>query len=362
MTLDVDIRTRVGSFTLEAALTAHRGEVLAVLGPNGSGKSTLLATIAGHLPASDGHIDLAGRMLEGRAASTGRHVSLPPERRRVALLGQRAMLLPHLSALENVAFGPRAQGVPRATARARALDRLEEVGMGEYAERRPSDLSGGQQQRVALARALAAEPDALLLDEPFTSLDAQTATQARRLIAEQRDRGGVPMILVTHDPMDAVVLAARTVVLREGAVIQQGTTAEVLGHPRSQFVAAMAGVNLIDGTSEADGTLRSADGLRWRGRSDGLSVGDAGTCVFAPGSVRIHKEEGQVPAASVVNRWSGTVSLMDPVPGGIRLFTTEHPDIAIDCPSTTALTLGIRPGLALVFAVDAEDISVRHTR
>ncbi|WP_051606336.1 sulfate/molybdate ABC transporter ATP-binding protein [Microbacterium sp. CH12i] len=254
MTLDIDIRTRVGNFTLEAALTAHSGEVLAVLGPNGSGKSTLLGTIAGHLPASGGRIELAGRLLESVPSSgSGGHVWVPPERRRVALLGQRAMLLPHLTALENVAFGPRAQGVPRTTARSTAAAWLGEVGMGEYAQRRPAQLSGGQQQRVALARALAAEPEALLLDEPFTSLDAQTAAQARRLITEQRDRTGVPMVLVTHDPMDAVVLAARTVVLRDGRIVQQGTTAEVLGHPGSQFVAAMAGVNLIAGITDARG-------------------------------------------------------------------------------------------------------------
>lgn len=361
MSLDVGIRTHVGSFVLDATLTAHSGEVLAILGPNGSGKSTLLGTIAGHVRASEGRVELEGRLLEGRPTAANQRVWLPPERRRVALLGQRAMLLPHLSALENVAFGPRAQGVPRATARACATSWLEEVGMGEYADRRPAQLSGGQQQRVALARALASEPDALLLDEPFTSLDTQTAGQARRLIAEQRDRVGVPMILVTHDPMDAVVLAARTLVLRDGRVEQQGTTADVLGHPQSQFAAAMAGVNLVAGTAEADAALRSEDGLLWTGRGDSVPVGGAGTCVFAPGSVRIHRGEG-LGAKPAANRWSGTVAMMDPAPGGIRLFTAEHPSIAVDCPSTTALALGIRPGVQLRFSIDADDISVRRSR
>lgn len=361
MTLDVDIRTRVGSFVLEAALTAHRGEVLAVLGPNGSGKSTLLGAIAGHVPTSGGRIELAGRLLEG--ARSGRHVWTPPERRRVALLGQRAMLLPHLTAIENVAFGPRAQGVRRAAARATAMEWLSDVGMGDYALRRPTELSGGQQQRVALARALAAAPDALLLDEPFTSLDAQTASQARRLIAEQRDRVGVPMILVTHDPMDAVVLAARTVVLREGRVVQHGTTSEVLGHPRTAFAAAMAGVNLITGTADSEGILRShADaGSRWRGRGDVIAPGAPGTCVFAPGSVRLHPG-GREVAASAVNHWSGTVSTVDPIPGGVRLFTAEHPEIAVDCPTMTVLNLQIRPGTPLAFTIDIDDVSVRSTQ
>jgi len=361
VTLDVDIRTRVGSFVLEATLSAQQHEVLSVLGPNGSGKSTLLGTIAGHLPTSGGRIELAGRLLEGTRG--GAHVCLPPERRRVALLGQRAMLLPHLTAFENVAFGPRAQGVRRSTARATAMQWLDEVGMAEYALRRPSELSGGQQQRVALARALAAAPDALLLDEPFTSLDAQTASQARRLIAEQRDRVGVPMILVTHDPMDAVVLAARTVVLREGRVVQHGTTSEVLGHPRTSFVAAMAGVNLISGTADADGSLHSSagSGSRWLGRGDVVARGEPGTCVFAPGSVRVHPGDAQYET-SAVNRWRGTVSTVDPVPGGVRLFTTEHPEIAVETPATTALKLGIRPGTPLAFTIDVDDVSVRSTQ
>lgn len=360
MTLDVDIRTQVGSFVLEAALTADPGEVLAILGPNGSGKSTLLATIAGHLPAHTGRIELADRVLEDHTAAA--RTWLPPERRRVALLGQRAMLLPHLSTLENVAFGPRAQRVPRAEARRRALGWLEQVGMSDYAQRRPAQLSGGQQQRVALARALASDPEALLLDEPFTSLDAQTAAQARRLIAVQRDRTDVPMILVTHDPMDAVVLASRTLVLRDGRVEQHGTTAEVLGHPRSEFVASMAGVNLVSGTVDDDRMLRSADGLRWTGRGDELAPGTAATGVFAPGSVRVHQGAGQLAAASEPNHWTGTVALLDPAPGGVRIITAEHPDIAVECPSTTALALGIRTGERLLFSLDPDDVSVRSTR
>ena len=171
----------------------------------------------------------------------------------------------------------------------------------------------------------------------------------------------VPMILVTHDPMDAVVLAARTLVLREGHVEQQGTTAEVLGHPRSQFVAAMAGVNLVAGVAEADGALRCADGLRWVGRGEHVPTGEAATCVFAPGSVRIHPAAGP-SEASAANSWSGVVAVMDPVPGGIRLFTAEYPRLAIECPSTTALALGIRPGVELAFSIDVDDISVRRSR
>ncbi|MFY9712194.1 MAG: ABC transporter ATP-binding protein [Microbacterium sp.] len=349
MTLEVDIRARVGAFMLEAAITARAGEVLAVIGPNGSGKSTLLGAIAGHHSAVDGRITLGGRTLDR---------SVPPERRRIGLLGQRPMLFPHLTALENVAFGPRAQGLPRGEALAVAHAQLADVGLDDLAQRRPAELSGGQQQRVALARALTAAPDALLLDEPFAALDAQTAGQARRLVSELRDRVGIPIVLVTHDPLDAVVLAARTVVLYDGRVAQQGTTTDVFGHPNSPFVAAVAGVNLLAGTADADGVLRGESGLRWAGHGDRLSPGDSGTAVFAPGSVRIRPASA---TADVANAWTGTVALMEPIPGGIRLFTAEHPDIAVDCPSSSALAGGARPGAQLGFWVADDDVSMRRS-
>ncbi|GGD67105.1 ABC transporter ATP-binding protein [Microbacterium murale] len=393
MTLAVDIRARVGGFTLEAAIAARAGEVLAVLGPNGSGKSTLLGAIAGHLPMVDGSIALNSRALN----------ALPPERRRIGLLGQRAMLFPHLTALENIAFGPRAQGVSRTEARDAAHEWLAEVGLAEFALRRPAQLSGGQQQRVALARALAAKPDALLLDEPFAALDVQTATQARRLIREQRDRIGIPIVLVTHDAMDAVVLASRTVVLNDGRVVQQGETREVLGHPNSPFVAAIAGVNLVTGIADGDGLLQvdagdasvPGSGIRWIGLGDPLAPGEAGTAVFSPGAVRLRpvsesdggteQDDGtelfgqrfdpltlaqRVSSRSArstsrgsrsPNTWTGTVAHFEAIPGGVRLFTAEHPDIAVDCSSMIAVDAGVRPDAVLSFSIDEQDVSVRRS-
>lgn len=368
MTLDVDIRASVGEFALDVAITAPAGEVLAVLGPNGSGKSTLLAAIAGHLPAVDGTIRLGDRMVSG----------LPPEQRRIGLLGQRAMLFPHLSALENVAFGPRAQGVPLVEARDAARDWLAQVGLTEFALRRPAQLSGGQQQRVALARALAAKPEALLLDEPFAALDVQTATQARRLISEQRDRIGIPIVLVTHDPMDAVVLASRTVVLHEGRIVQEGQTRDVLGHPNSSFVAAIAGVNLVTGVAGHDGVLRAdADTaltttrseIRWIGHGDRLSAGETGTAVFSPGAVRIRQvrasaADDPVPGGddATPNTWTGTVAHLEPISGGVRIFTVEHPDIAVDCSSMTAVDNGVQPDAVLSFSILEQDVSVRNSQ
>ncbi|MBS1906903.1 MAG: ATP-binding cassette domain-containing protein, partial [Actinobacteria bacterium] len=289
---------------MSAAFEVRPGEILAVIGPNGSGKSTLLNAIAGFLPAS-GSVVIGDRVLDGPAvpgATRGIHV--PPARRRIALLGQRALLFPHLSVRENVAFGPRAQGVPHAEARRRAERRLEEVGLDGLAVRRPAELSGGQQQRAAIARALAAEPEALLLDEPFAALDAQSAAQARRLIAAQQgepgaaaageggERRAIPIVLVTHDPMDALILATRTLVMHDGSVVQSGRTADVLGHPRSEFVAALAGVNRLEAVDAGDGAV-SAGGLVLRGRGDALGERAAGSVVFAPGSVRVEGLESE---------------------------------------------------------------------
>jgi len=357
----VDLHARRGGFTMSAAFDAQPGEILAVIGPNGSGKSTLLNAIAGLLPAA-GSVIVGDRVLDapaGPGAARGTHV--PPSRRRIALLGQRPLLFPHLSVRENVAFGPRAQGVPRAEAHRRASLRLEEVGLGGLAGRRPADLSGGQQQRAAIARALAAEPDALLLDEPFAALDAPSAAQARRLIAAQQgDGSAIPIVLVTHDPMDALILAARTLVMHDGAVVQSGSTAEVLGHPRSEFVAALAGVNRLEAVGAGDGVVH-AGGLALRGHGDALSAGETGSVVFAPGSVRTESVQvlAEDGSATGPNLWTGRVTQLDPIPGGIRLQTAEHPGIAVDCPSTHAVALGLHPGQRLAFRIDEADVSIR---
>ena len=356
MTLIADIRCRAGAFTLEVALRAEPGEVVAVLGPNGSGKSTLLGAIAGHRPDAVGTVTLGEREIDAR---------LPAEERRIGLLGQRALLFPHLTALENVAFGPRAQGASRVTARADARKHLAAVGLEDLAHRRPHELSGGQQQRVAIARALAASPDALLLDEPFAALDALSAAHVRRIVAELRERAAIPIVLVTHDAVDAVVLANRTVVLRDGRVEHEGATAEVLGHPRSAFVAAVAGVNLLHGTGTSHGTIavpRAAGrSLELRGGGQMPSAGERGSVAFAPGAVRVHAlpADGGEAETDTPNTWIGTIDLMEPASGGIRLTTAETPEIAVLCPSSTAAELGVAPGRAVAFHVPEGEVSVR---
>lgn len=231
MTLDAHVRVHRGTFGLDVALRVPAGTLLAVMGPNGSGKSTLLEAVAGLVPLTAGHVLLGDEVLADAAA--GR--ALPPHRRRLGVALQDGLLFGHLSARENVAFGPRAQGVRAARARAEAEALLADVGLTAHARTRADRLSGGQAQRVAVARALASRPRALLLDEPFGALDATTRAQVldvvRRSVA-----AGVPAVVVTHDLRDALELADELLVVADGREVQRGTPLDVASVPRHPYV------------------------------------------------------------------------------------------------------------------------------
>lgn len=212
MRLDAHVVVRRPAFALDLPLVVEPGEVVALVGANGAGKTTFLHAVAGIVDLTDGHVRLGTRLLAD--AATGVHV--PTEDRRAGLVFQHHMLFPHLSALENVAFGLRARGVPRREAHERASGWLERLGVLEHAERSATRLSGGQAQRVALARTLVVEPDVLLLDEPFAALDETVRPQVRDLLREHVFDDERPVVLVTHDPSDARALAHRVVPLAFG--------------------------------------------------------------------------------------------------------------------------------------------------
>src|SRR5690606_21510155 len=204
--LDARLVVRRGAFELDLALTAGAGEVVALLGPDGAGKSTALRALAGLVPMSGGQIRLDGADLR----------PLPAERRGIGMVFQDYLLFPHLSVLENVAFGPRCRGAGRRAARERAARWLDRVGLAGFASARPRELSGGQAQRVALARALAVEPGLLLLDEPLAALDAHTRMEIRAALRRHLAGFEGAAVLVTHDPLDAMALADRIVVIEGG--------------------------------------------------------------------------------------------------------------------------------------------------
>jgi len=213
------LAVRRGDFALDVALDAGPGEVVALVGANGSGKTTALHALTGLVPAAGSRVELAGRVLDG----DGVHV--PSAERGIGTVFQDHLLVPHLSALENAAFGLRARGVRAADARTEAARWLDRLGVGDRAGLRAARLSGGQSQRVALARALAARPRLLLLDEPFSALDAGSRAEVRALLREHLAGAGVPVLLVSHDAADLDGLADRVVRLDRGRVVARGATA-----------------------------------------------------------------------------------------------------------------------------------------
>jgi molybdate transport system ATP-binding protein len=233
---------RIAARDFDVAFTLEKGETVAVLGPNGAGKSTLLALLAGVLTPDSGSASLDNSVLFDGTSS------VPAHHRGVSLLAQEPLLFPHLSVLENVAFGPRSSGLSRSGARTVARRWLDEVDAAEFAGRRPAQLSGGQAQRVAVARALAAEPKLLLLDEPMAALDVTVVPTMRSML--KRVLADRAVIIVTHDVVDAYTLADRVIVLESGHIVDSGPTRDVLARPRTQFAAALVGLNLLaDGES-----------------------------------------------------------------------------------------------------------------
>lgn len=217
---------------LDVALTVHPGETVALLGSNGAGKSTIVELCAGLLRPDSGRATLDGQVLFDLPGTF-----TPPHARRTVLLAQEPLLFPHLSVRDNVAFGPRSAGRSRAASRLVADEWLAAAEVAQLAERRPGMLSGGQAQRVAVARALAADPRLLLLDEPMTALDVAAVPAQRRLL--HRVLADRSVILVTHDPLDALALADRVIVLQAGRIIEEGPTRTVFAHPQTEFTRAL---------------------------------------------------------------------------------------------------------------------------
>lgn len=212
--LTVSVTVSLRCFTVRAAVTARK-ETVALLGPTGSGKSTVLAAIAGFLSPAQGRIALAGRVLFDSA----RGVNLPPEERNIGLVPQDYALFPHLTVEQNVAFGLRFRRLPPRTVQGHVRKVLAMMGLSHVAGVRPDCLSGGERQRVALARSLVLDPDALLLDEPLSAQDPATRHQVCLELRGVLDRLAVPVLLVTHDPGDARVLAHRTITMEQGRIV-----------------------------------------------------------------------------------------------------------------------------------------------
>ncbi len=266
-------------------LEVPAGSLTAVLGLSGCGKTTLLRVIAGFERAERGRISLAGRTLDDG------HTYLPTEKRSIGYVPQEGALFPHLSVEANVGFA-----LSRAERRGKTVTALlEMVGIAPLAERLPHELSGGEQQRVALARALARRPDALLLDEPFSSLDASLRVRVREEVHALLREQGVTTVLVTHDQEEALSLADSVAVLRDGKIVQQGSPAELYEQPVDEPLASFLGaVNLLDAQFEGMIARTSLGALELRDRSRSPTTG-AGVVMVRPEQLEVELQGSTAP-------------------------------------------------------------------
>ncbi|WP_405687818.1 ABC transporter ATP-binding protein [Streptomyces sp. NBC_00057] len=335
--LDARLVVDRGAFRLDVALTAAPGEVVALLGPNGAGKTTALRALAGLTPLTGGHLRLDGATLE----------RTPPESRPVGVVFQDYLLFPHLTALDNVAFGPRCQGATKAEARVQAAKWLDRLGLADHTGAKPRRLSGGQAQRVALARALATRPRLLLLDEPLAALDARTRLEVRTQLRRHLAEFEAVAVLVTHDPLDAMVLADRLVVIEHGEVVQEGSPSDIARHPRTDYIAQLVGLNL------------------YRGRAEGHAVRlDAGPAIttaevlsgpvfvaFPPSAVTLYRS--RPTGSSARNLWRCEVAGLETHGDQIRAALTGDLPLAADLTTVAAAEIDLHPGAEVWATVKA---------
>ena len=347
MNLTASLAVRRGTLALDVDLAVTDGEVLAVLGPNGAGKSTALRILAGLLPPDAGRVTVGDQVWDDVEA--GAH--LPAHRRPLGMVFQDALLFPHLSASDNVAFGLRSRGARKAAARAAAEAWLARVGLEGLGDQRPDRLSGGQAQRAALARALVGEPALLLLDEPLSALDARTRltvrAELRRHLADFRGS----TVLVTHDPVDAMALADQVVVVEEGRIVQAGTPVEVSRRPRTDYVARLVGLSLLPGTGEGSAVRLDGGGV--------VAVGEEAVGpVFAavrPESVALDLER---PNGSPRNVWPARLVGATPHGHTVRCELAGEVPLVADVTATAFAELGLVPGTQVWATVKASEVAV----
>ncbi|MDP9115809.1 MAG: ABC transporter ATP-binding protein [Actinomycetota bacterium] len=339
-----------GGFELRVDLTVARAQILGVLGPNGAGKTTLLRTLAGLHAMTDGQIRLNGTVFDDAT----RGVLVSPERRPVGFVFQNYRLFGHLNVRDNVAFGPRCRGTSRGEARRVADSWLARIGIGELAGRKPGGLSGGEAQRVALARALAAEPALLLLDEPLAALDARTKIEVRGELRQHLRGFGGATVLVTHDPLEAMVMADQLVVIEGGRIVQRGTPAEVARRPATEYVARLVGLNLYRGVAHPGGAIALDGGGTLL--ASAAATGSRVLVAIRPSALALHTVRPE--HSSPRNVWQGRVAGMELLTDRVRTQIEGEPPALVDLTADAVADLGLSEGNSIWVSAKATDLDV----
>jgi molybdate transport system ATP-binding protein len=344
VTLAAELRVDRPRFTLDLDLRAATSEVVALLGPNGAGKSTVLRCLAGLEPAFRGRVVVDQITLDDTAAG----IRTPPERRPVGVVFQDYLLFPHLTVAANVAFGLRARGESKRAAAERAGQLLDRLGLAALATERPRRLSGGQAQRVALARALAVQPRLLLLDEPLAALDAATRLTVRADLRRDIAGFGGTTVLVTHDPIDATVLADRVIVVEDGRVVQEGTPIEVARAPRTDYVAHLVGLNLVRGFARDHEVAVDGATIAIAERASGKVL-----VSFPPAAVALYPAR---PDGSPRNTWPALVDGVEPHGDVVRVRLSGAFPLLADVTPGAVADLGLHAGTAVWAVVKATEL------
>jgi molybdate transport system ATP-binding protein len=345
--LNVSLDTYLSTFHLTVDFCAEIGQTTVLLGESGAGKTTVLQLLAGLQHPQKGHIVLGERIFY----DSERHIVVPPQERPIGYVFQDYRLFPHLSVFENVAFGLRAQHLPRQHIRQRMSAVLEQMHLVGLEQRRPAQLSGGQQQRVAIARALALQPELLLLDEPLAALDVQTRREVRQELHHILEETGITTVMVTHQYLEALIFGQQLLVLDQGSVIQQGGQHELREAPRSAYVAELVGTNFFCGRiigyetqtmcilqlpsrSPHDRTIEIVATLRERSRAESVpSIGEQAYVIVDPQMITLHRT---APEGSARNIFCGKIVHILLKDGSVRI------SIQIDnAPATAPLIVEI---------------------
>lgn len=345
---------------LEADLACAPGEMLALVGPSGSGKSTILRAIAGLLRVQSGFISCNGETW----SDTAEKIALSPQLRRVGYVFQHYALFPHLTALANVMEALIELPYPERVRHAQDL--LARVHLAGFERRLPAELSGGQQQRVAVARALAREPNVLLLDEPFSAVDRSTRERLYRELAALRRELAMPVILVTHDLDEALMLADRMCVLHQGSTLQSGPPFEVMTRPNSVQVAQLVGLKnvfragVIEHFADRGSTI-----IEWRGHrlearlQSSFPPGSQVTWAIPQGHLVLHRRD-RPSRGERENAISGVVAefvrLGENAAVSIHVDGPDRPPLFISIPLHVARRNGIAPGVDLTVSLLSDGI------